>query len=147
MAKATDEELTAAYRLELASDGGPLAGSFVVRSVQQVNHKPHPFMVGARHVEVASRSFGGRLGKEVCDQVGCDWREGANPGGGRGPRCGRPTAEHTSDRVLFLSMVRHLTRDEATAALGRIADRLKADGVDGVAFVETPERFRVEGAK
>ena len=119
-----------------------MAGCFTVRAVEHVNHRPHPFMVGTAAVALASRGSG-ILSKAVCDTVGCDWREGHNPGRASGPRCGLPTDAHKSDHVLCLSLVRHLSNAEATAALRALVPMLEADKLDGVVLIDTPEHYRV----
>ncbi len=112
--------------------GGPLHGLFIVKSITHVNHKPHPFMIGPKHIGYAAHHCGGMLGKEAVD---------AHPCAKRG--CRLPYDEHTSDHVLFLAQVRNLTDSEAQAALKIITADMESDKIDGIAFVETPEKFRI----
>ena len=110
-----------------------LEGFFVVRSITNVNHKPHRYVIGARHVGFASNNYGGMLSESALTDSRC-------------PKCAHPYCilpykEHTSDRVLMLSLVRNLTNEEAQKALQSLP--LKENEIDGVCFVETPEKFRM----
>lgn len=117
---------------KLAEAGGPLHGLFVVKEIAGVNHKPHPFTVGPRHVSYASDHNGGMLTEEVCRKIPC-----------AASRCGIPYDQHTYETVLFLSLVRNISNKEAADALLAIKGDLIEDGIDGVSFVETPEKFRI----
>lgn len=109
------------------------SGIFTLRSIEHVNHRPHPFMIGPMHVAYAADHCGGILGDAVLEKIPC-----AHPG------CGKMYHEHTSDCVMFLSLTRHVTDPEARAALQKIVDAgMEADKIDGFAFVETDEKFRV----
>lgn len=72
-----------------------------VDSVTNVNHNPHPFMVGTKNVVYASDHNGGMLTQSVMDKVGCEWQD--RP---RGPYCGLPTSAHQvmqSQQIGFAS--------------------------------------------
>jgi hypothetical protein len=49
--------------------------------------------------------------------------------------------EHKFDRVLFLQLRRHATNEEASKLLKDLAPTLEQNHIDGVSFVETPEKF------
>jgi len=110
-----------------------LEGLFVVKSITNVNHKPHQFMLGTNHVGFCAANYGGMLGDACIEDKGfptCSM-----------PGCSLRYSDHTSDRVLILSLVRNLTNEEAQKALQSLP--LKENKIDGVCFVETPEKFRV----
>ena len=69
---------------------------FKFMSVQDVNHNPHPFMIGPRHIKHANDKHSGMLTEEVCKEVGC-----AHPG------CNVAYDDHTSDRIGFLQLKRN----------------------------------------
>lgn len=107
---------------------------FTLRSIKHVNHRPHPFTIGSRHVTYAAYRCGGILGQEVVEKIPC-----AHPG------CGKMYHEHTSDCVMFLSLTRDATQQEARDALKKLVDAgMEADKIDGFTFVETEERFRIK---
>ena len=105
----------------------------IFKSVQNVNHRPHPYTVGAQHIKHASDKHGGRLGKETCDAIGCAF-----------PGCGKPYSEHVYDTVLFLQLKKDVDGKVLQDELRPIADQMNGDGVEGICFVETKEKFRVK---
>ena len=126
--KLSKQELEAKYK-KIYED----SDVFTFRSIEGVNHKPHPFTIGSRHVAYAADHCCGMLGDEVLKKIPC-----AAPG------CGRRYEEHTYDVVMFLSLKRNADREEAQAELKRAIDAgLEADEVDGFCFVETDERYRI----
>lgn len=110
---------------------------FVVKSITHVNHKPHPYMIGPKHIEFAADNYNGMLTEAVIaagekKRIYCAH-----------PDCALPYDQHTSDKVLFLQLTRDLTNQEATEELMKVKPILEENKVDGVAFVETPEQFRI----
>lgn len=105
---------------------------FILRSVNQVNHNPHPYIVGPKHVSYAADHHSGRLGKETLDKVPC-----AFPGG-----CNLDYDSHTSETVAFLSLKKNVKKTEAQAELEKIIDHVGKETIAGVSFVETKEKFR-----
>ncbi len=115
------------------------AWGFVVDQVLHVNHRlkdgkqpltmncgpNHPFMIGTEHV---SKSNG------VLD-----------PNVAPCKACGREYADHISDRIAAIRLLRNLTREEASKTLQLFMDDAKQDGLDGLVFMETPEKFRIGG--
>ena len=69
---------------------------FTVMDVMAINHRPHAYTIGAKHVAYASDNCGGRLGTETCEKVQC-----AVPG------CRTAFADHTFDTVSFLQLRRN----------------------------------------
>lgn len=109
-------------------------GLFTLLSITPVNHKPHPFVIGGRHVSFAANNFGGGLGVEAIEAAERKGIYCAHP------NCRLPYKEHTYDTVAFIKLTRHATNAEATEALKDV------DGVveiSGFSFVETPEQFRI----
>jgi len=113
---------------------------FKFMSVDNVNHKPHPFMIGPRHISHASDKHMGRLGEETLKAVPC-----AQPG------CRLPYDQHTLDKVVFLQLKRDASSEEVRDILADISGQFLASisslttkrAFDGFAFVETPEQFRI----
>lgn len=109
---------------------------FEFKSISHVNHKPHPFMLGPAHVKFASDKYGGMIGDScindknfpLCSNLGCTLSY----------------KEHTSDKVLFLSLTRDLLNKEAQEVFMGIKPILEEEKIDGVAFVETDQKFRIK---
>lgn len=101
-------------------------------SINDVNFRPHPYMIGSKHIAYASDHFGGRLDERTLEKVPC-----AEPG------CILSYAEHTSDKVLFLQLKRNATDKEIHKFVDPLVETLKELKVDGIAFVETEEKFRI----
>lgn len=73
-------------------------GKFRPRRVTSFNHKPHPFVIGPRHVAYASE-HGGLLGEEACRQSPCAY--GRGPGfDSRRDACTLPYDEHTCEHAV-----------------------------------------------
>jgi hypothetical protein len=108
-------------------------------SVDAVNHKPHPYMIGPRHVGYAS-DHGGMLSPEVI-LAG----EKENKCKCATPKCNLPYEEHTSDTVAFIKLLRNGTGDEANAIMKQLFEDIGTHLIDGVTFVETAEKFRIKG--
>ena len=105
---------------------------FSAMSVQDVNHKPHPFMIGPRHVTDAADNYGGRLGEATLNKIPCSHKE-----------CNLMYADHTSDKVCFLQLKRSGTQKEGNSILKGLVDELENGLVDGYSFVETTEKYRI----
>lgn len=111
---------------------------FRMKDIMEVNHKPHPYMIGPRHVTYASDNWSGMLSPEAI-RAG----EKANKCRCAVKGCTVPYDEHTADTVMFLQLKRNGTNEEANAFLKGISDEVAADGIDGFAMVETEEKFRI----
>jgi len=107
-------------------------GIFTVKSITNVNHKPHPYMVGPQHIKHASDKHMGRLGEETMRAVRCAH-----------PNCHVEYDDHKSDKVLFVQLKRNASNDEASDELKKLLEIFQNNGIDGVAFVETPEGYRI----
>jgi hypothetical protein len=82
-----------------------IEGLFEFKSITNVNHNPHPFMIGSKHIEFCSENYGGMLGDSCIQDT-------------RFPTCSHPGCNlgyesHTSDKVLFLSLLKDLAEDTA----------------------------------
>lgn len=106
---------------------------FLFKSITNVNHNPHPYTIGPKHIDYASKHHNGILGTETCENVPC-----AVPG------CSIHYDGHTSDKVLFLQLKRNASKDEVQAFLTNLKPELLKEKVDGIAFVETNEKFRIK---
>ncbi len=107
---------------------------FTFKDIMNVNHKPHPYTIGPKHIAYASDHHGGLLGQETLDKVPC-YVLG----------CQLSYDEHTSDKVLFLQLKRHATPEEASALFvnPELKAELEKEKIAGVSFIETDEKFRI----
>jgi hypothetical protein len=110
---------------------------FVLKNIEHVNHNPHPFMIGHRHVAYASDNCSGILDKRALNHYGCAQVV-------KGRTCGLSYEEHTSDEVGFLQLKRNATNNEVSGILKKLVDELGEKFIDGFAFVDTKEKFRIE---
>ena len=110
---------------------------FTVKDVLNVNHKPHPYTIGSKHVADAADNHSGILGKETMDKIPC-----AAKGG-----CTLSPDEHTSDNILFLSLKQDVPY-ENTELLDMFRKGKKgllkhiSPPIDGVTFIDATEKFR-----
>lgn len=114
-----------------------MEGFFTVEGIHNVNHKPHPFMIGSKHITFAADRYSGMLGDAciadknfpTCSQPGCNL-------------C---YEEHHSDRVLMLSLLQNLETTQARELLKEVVELecFTAEKIDGITFVETPEKYRI----
>ena len=105
---------------------------FKIYDVDRVNHKPHPFMIGPRHVAHAADNHSGMLGEKTLEAIPCAM-----------PRCELSYHEHTSNLVVFLQLQRDGEAYEANEILGKLAPVLEENKIEGVVFVDTEEQFRI----
>lgn len=103
---------------------------FKLKSIINVNHDPHSYMIGARHIKHASDNYGGMLGEETMEKIPCAM-----------PKCGLFYKDHTSDKVAFLLLIRDATNKEMNEALRTIVKELGEKFIDGFGFVES--KFKV----
>ncbi len=107
-------------------------GYFTVKSIMNINHDPHPFMLGPKHISFASDKYGGRLGDACINDK--NFPTCSHPG------CNLRYQDHKSDRVLFLYLTKDIDNDEGDDILKKIP--LTENKIDGICFIETPEKFR-----
>ena len=107
-------------------------GLFKTLNVDTINHKPHRYMIGPKHIQHASDKHGGMLGTATLEAVHCAY-----------PNCNSSYEEHTSDKVAFLQLKRDGENKEANDELKKIVDIMKENKIDGVVMVETDEQYRI----
>jgi hypothetical protein len=115
-------------------------GKFKFKGVDNVNHSQgHPYTIGPNHVVHASKYFNGGLGTEAI----LDLERQKGPSCAHGG-CIARYEDHKSNKVLFLSLLRNLEHKEASQVLKQVSSEiLEPEKVEGIAFVETPERYRI----
>lgn len=108
-----------------------LQNIFKLNSVQDVNHHPHPYTIGPKHVAYASDHHSGMLGEETLKKVPCAYSG-----------CHLDYKDHKSEKVVFLSLLRNADSEEVRDTLVNIVT--VGNGIlAGVSFFETPEKFRI----
>lgn len=117
---------------ELALSEVPHAEFAHVESINEVNFKPHPFVIGVKHVVHASDHHSGMLGDATINAIPCD-------------QCNRPRSEHTFDRVAFVVLDRDLTKTELQAWLLSFGEEwCKKHEIDGFGFIKTSYELKDE---
>lgn len=101
-----------------------------VSGIHEVNHKPHPYTVGPKHVSYAAEHNGGVLSEEICQKIKCTH-----------PKCNLDYTDHKSDKTMFLQLRRNALESEVQSELVKIKDNLIEYGIDGVAFADTEEKY------
>ena len=108
------------------------------KSVEDINHKPHPFCIGPEHIQKYALDTSKGCAMRVNSSG--DWTTGYKSGY---TKCGLSVDEHTSDKVAFLQLLRDGTCDEASKILKDLVDQLGENFVEGFVFVDTDEKFRI----
>lgn len=111
---------------------------FKLKSIENVNHKPHPFCIGAEHIQRDTLDTTKGCAMLVDDKG--NWSNTRKPGY---HKCGLPYDDHTFDNICFLQQIRHGTNDEANIILKKLVNELGENFVDGFAFIETKEKYRI----
>lgn len=104
---------------------------FKVNSVLNINHKPHPYMIGPNHIKANDSVY---LSIERCEKQGVYC---AHPG------CGEKYKDHTSDEVIALKLLKNATNKEANDSLKDLIKVIGEDFVDGFIFVENEDKFEI----
>lgn len=107
--------------LELLKDVSYLT----VHDVMDVNHKPHPYTIGSKHIGASSGMY---LDIEECERKGVTC---AHPG------CQLSYKDHTSDNVCFLTLTKDVDSHTINQGMKDLVDRMDKDLVDGFCFVES----------
>lgn len=115
------EDLEAKYKEMIES-----SGVLILHDAKlEINHRPHPFTIGPKHVAHAADHHCGKLGDETVKAIPCAHRN-----------CGMAYEEHTHDTVMAIMLARDATQDEVREILIQVVDAgLEEDGIDGVIFV------------
>lgn len=107
-------------------------GAFTLRSIETMNHRPHKFMIGPKHIKHAQDHCNGKLGDRTLNFIPC-----------ADPRCRMPYKDHTYDTVMMISLTRDLLKTDAEEILESIKlNGMDEDGIDGFLFIDTEEKFR-----
>lgn len=112
-----------------------LKGFFHVEDINHINHNPHPFMIGPKHIAFASDNYNGMLGDACLNDKRCP------PCAVRG--CNLSYSDHKSNKVAFLKLLKNIPSQEAQDVLATVEDICKKEGIEGFVFVETKEKFRI----
>jgi hypothetical protein len=95
-------------------------GTFEVVDARQVNHHPHPFVIGPKHFP----RDGGMYIKP--EQAPC-----------ADPRCALSLKSHTYDQVLIIKCLRDVPNKEAAEMLSSVKDLMAEHKLDGFAFMKS----------
>lgn len=113
-------------------------GIFVILDLQEFNHQPHPFTIGREHIQRYHLDTTKPCAGYVNDQG--DYRNTSKPGY---HKCGLPLEQHTHDEVIFLQLTRNVKHEEAHAELLKLKPLMEEMKIEGIAFVDTPEQYRM----
>jgi hypothetical protein len=114
-----------------------IEGVFKVLSIDNVNHKPHPYCIGPKHLKYASDRHSNVLSEDVI-------REGEKKGVYCAvPGCTLDYDEHTSNTVMMIQLVRHAHTDEVQELLNKVNKVIDGTGIEGYTLVDTPEKYRI----
>jgi len=123
---------------QLLSDALTGNDIFELRSIDTIPDSSkgcnHFFCIGAMHVAYASNHCGGILSPDAIERSNI-------PCAVRG--CQLPYSMHFTLDIAFLTLKRNADNREANQVLVGIKPVLESLGLDGIAFVETQERFRI----
>lgn len=105
---------------------------FKVKKVLDINHDPHPFMIGPKHITHAASNHGSIITEETLKAVPCAHRG-----------CITSYEGHTYDTICALEPLRNGNNDEANSIIFELVQKLDKGIIDGFIFVETEEKFRI----
>lgn len=125
---------------------------FIASSVDSVNFKPHPYCITPQHLQYANMYLDkGTIKDAEKHGVKCGmYHDPSNPSKycnyhKKGfVRCSLSYEQHTNDKALFLKLKCHLSKKEAGKELLKIKPLLDQNNIDGIAFLETAEKFRID---
>ena len=100
--------------------------------IDHVNHKPHRFMIGPKHVSYASENYSGILDERTLAAVPCAH-----------PKCHLLYIDHRSDKVLFMQLTRDGKNEEANAELKKLVPTMQENKIDGIVMVESDPEYRI----
>lgn len=103
-----------------------------VKEILAVNHKPHPYVIGSRHVAYAADHCSGMLTEHAIEDA-----ERKKAAKCAHPGCHEPYRKHTHDTVAIIIFCRDLTTEELRTELLKLKDKFEAEKIDGFAFLET----------
>jgi hypothetical protein len=105
----------------------------LIVDVLDINHDPHPFMIGPKHITYAADNCGGMIGEDVLKKLGC-----AHPG------CNTSYEDHKSIKACFIKLKKNSTQDEVQAEHKKMLELLTINKIEGIVLVDTPEKFRIK---
>jgi len=105
---------------------------FNVLTVRHVNHKPHPFVITQEHVAKSHGILDPTVAR--CGHPDCRSAYGRHTGA---------YEEHTSERAVFLQCKHDVAQSEAQECLAQLKPLLEEHKVDGVAFAEHPDGWKI----
>lgn len=95
-----------------------------ITDIKSVNHRPHPIMIGPRHVSHASNHHFGSLGEETLRAIPCAWKG-----------CNYSYDEHTYDVAAIVTITKDLPNKTAAQWLFSIKEAIPEGLIDGFAFM------------
>jgi hypothetical protein len=101
-------------------------------SIDRINHKPHRFVIGPKHIAYASENYSGILDERTLNAVKC-----------ADPKCHLLYVDHRSDKVLFMQLTRDGKNEEANAELKKLVPTMQDDKIDGIVMVESDPEYRI----
>lgn len=112
---------------------------FTLKSVEEINHSPHPFCIGPEHIEryTVDTTKGCAMYVDDDGHFSTTRKPGYH-------KCGLSYEQHTKQFACFIQLKRHATNQEANDVLGKILAEMPLGLIDGFVFVETDEKFRIE---
>lgn len=111
---------------------GLLPDILICYDVKDVNHRPHPYMIGVSHISHASKHHSGMLGEATLKAVKCTH-----------PNCNLSYEEHISDKVIFLQLKDNVSKDVMHKVLEKIVSTFPEKLFDGFSFIESEEKYRI----
>lgn len=93
-----------------------------------INHKPHTYTVGSKHVDFSARRFNGKVNMKSIRSGEIAGIRCAEPG------CDLTYDQHTYDILCFCEIPEKIERDDMIKRLGFITKELKKDKVSRIIF-------------
>jgi len=109
-----------------------LAPYLEVHDLTTINHRPHPYTIGTKHIAHASDNYRGILDERTMQSLPCAY-----------PGCNLTYEEHTSNKVIALKLLGNYSHGRVQVVLRSTLPLTEEHGVDGFIFIENG--FRVVG--
>ena len=102
-----------------------------LHDITDINHKPHPYTIGTRHVGWASDHWNGMLGTDAIEDAERNGIRCAARG------CNLTLAQHTSDKVMAVTLNDDRDREGIQEELKIVIDHeIEKDGIQGFIFIK-----------
>jgi len=108
------------------------------KSIDGVNHKPHPYTIGPKHIVWSNEYSGGMLGEDTIKEG-----EKRNKCKCAVPGCKISYEDHTYDTVCFLQLKQNCNATDVQPIFNELAEIAKKIHIDGFALIDTKEKFRI----